>query len=236
MKKNLFLKSITLLFVAIIALLLSTLSASAISDDVGDVWRYYGISEVEWGWEHYVAGKPNIDITDVSYSITGSEVTVTMTVAGTIEDSERIMYNINLVSVEETSYYQVYYLNGTGMYTGYGAYSGSMGLLENLVSDNTISATFEIIDPDVTYTIYGWITEYRLIGDESGEAWYDYAPDTNAPWFTGDDDDDDDEFPPNGDDIGSNGNGDNGGGTPGFEAIAVIVALATVLILLKKKK
>jgi len=53
---------------------------------------------------------------------------------------------------------------------------------------------------------------------------------------TGGDGDDDVIVSPNGDNTGSNGNGDNGGGTPGFEAIAVIAAIAIALIILRRKK
>ena len=76
-----------LLFVGIAVMLLSTLTVSAESDSTGDVW-HWRVSETDWSWEHS-GGKPNIDITSVSHTITGSEATLTMTVAGTIQDSEK---------------------------------------------------------------------------------------------------------------------------------------------------
>jgi len=213
-----------LLFVGIAVLLLSTLTVSAESDSTGDVW-HWRVSETTWSWEHS-GGKPNIDITSVSHTITDSEATLTMTVAGTIQDSENIIYYMHLVGDDETTYYQAFYVNGDGAYILIGAgYQG--GELENPVSGNTFTATFEIDNPDATYSVWAYSAEYAEAGDESGEAWWDYAPDTYSPWYTSDGDDGTN---------GGDGNGGTGGGTPGFETLAVIAALGIAFIVLKRRK
>ena len=209
-----------LLFVGISVLLLSTLTVSAESDATGDVW-HWRVSETTWSWEHS-GGKPNIDITSVSHTITDSEATLTMTVAGTIQDSEKIVYYMHLVGDDETTYYQAFYVNGGGGYLLIGAgFEG--GALVNPVSSNTFTATFPIADPSATYSVWAYSAEHVETGDESGEAWWDYAPDTHSPWYyiSGD---------------GDTGDGGTGGGTPGFETLAVIAAVGVALIILRRRK
>jgi len=204
-----------LLFVGISVLLLSTLTVSAESDSTGDVWHYYALSETNWGWEAHTGSKPNIDITSVSDTITGSEATLTMTVAGTIEDSDKIIYYIIMTS--GGSSYTAYYADGESYCIGSGGYPSP---LVDPVSGNTFTATFEIDDPGVTYTVHGYTIEYKEAGGEGlGEMWQDYAPDTYSPWYTGGD-----------------GNGGTGGGTPGFETLAVIAAIGVALIILRRRK
>jgi len=211
----------SLLIVGIAVLLLSSITVSAESDDTGDVW-HWRVSETTWSWEHS-GGKPNIDITSVSYTITDSEATLTMTVAGTIEDSENIVYYMHLVGDDETTYYQAFYFNGGGAYILIGAgYEG--GELVNPVSGNTFTATFPIADPSATYSVWAYSAEYTEAGDETDEWWGDWAPNLYSPWYTGGD--------------GNGGNGDNGGGggTPGFETLAVIAAIGVALIILRRRK
>jgi len=211
-------KGSILLFVGIAVLLLSTLTVSAESDDPGDVW-HWKYSETGYSWEAYT-GKPNIDITDVSYTITGSEATLTMTVAGTIEDSGNIFYYLHLVGDDETTYYQAFYTNGGGGYLLIGAgFEG--GDLVNPISDNgkTFTATFNITDPAATYSVWAYSSEVEGGDDGSGEMWQDFAPNTYSPWYT----------------IGASSGG-TGGGTPGFETLAVIAAIGVALIILRRRK
>ena len=125
-------KGSILLFVVFTLLVLSAVPASAvtITDDTDDVM--YG----EYGDEEYggaVVSRPNIDIKSVSYTITGSEITLTMTVKGTIEDSDLIGYFICYGMVNETdksvqNCYMASYGNGLGSY-GYFISGISGGLL-----------------------------------------------------------------------------------------------------------
>lgn len=223
-----------LLFVGIAVLLLSTLTVSAESDSTGDIW-HYTYSEDNWTWEAHTGSRPNIDITDISYTITDSEATLIMTVDGSIVDSDKIVYYM-VMSADEGSY-MAWYANEEGAYMAYGGTSYAAGALEDPVTGSTFTATFDIDDPDATYAVYGYTIELKETGDESGESWQDYAPNLYAPWYTGDGDGNGDGDGDTGDGD-TDGNGDEGGGikVPGFEIIAVISALAIALIILRRRK
>jgi hypothetical protein len=215
--------------------LLSTFSVSAESDGTNDVWHQVW-SEVDqsYSWEAYSGTKNNIDITDVSYSIQGTTATVTMTTVGDMTDTENVVYTMHLKS-GETSYYMIMYTNGQGSVLGFGDFTGTVSQLENPISGNTFTASFEVSDPDAQYTLYGFNAEHTDIDAEHGEAWWDYAPNTYAPWYSAGDGDGDGD----GDGNGNGGNGDNGGngssGTPGFEAIILIAAIGIALIIIRRK-
>jgi len=240
-----------MLFVVFTLLVLLAVPASAvtITDDLDDVTH----TDPDVGELFIVANKPNIDITSVSYTITGSELTLSMTVKGTIEDSDSILYSIYYGTWNETlngiptltspgiRYYMATYSNG------YGRFGNRLiepsdsptylprGELTDPVSGNTFTATFEIADFDSTFEVWGATLESKL------GTWMDFAV-----IYSGDDDDDvepdeedddnEDIILPNGDDTDGDGNGDKGGGTPGFEILAFIVALAIAFIILKRKK
>ena len=114
----------SMLIVGVVVLLLSTLTVSAESDSTGDVWHYYALSETNWGWEAHTGSKPNIDITSVSDTITGSEATLTMTVAGTIEDSDKIIYYIMMTA--GGSSYMAYYADEESYCIGPGGLLGPL--------------------------------------------------------------------------------------------------------------
>ena len=227
----------SLLLIGIFTLALSSISVCAESDPTGDVYHQI-VTENNLTWELYSGEKPNIDITDISYSISGSEATVTMTVAGTIQDAETIGYYVHLAK-DDTSFYQIYYFNGVGIFSGSGDYSGTWQLLESppISSDGkSLTYTFEIdtSDPSAEYTPWGWSVELANVENQGGEAWLDYAPGTYAPWYTsGDGDVDGGE---NGDgDTSTDGDDGTSGGTPGFEIFALLAAVAIVFIVLKKR-
>lgn len=164
-------KGSILLFVCAAVLLLSTITVSAvtITDDTDDVW-YYNFPEYEVGT---VANKPNIDITSVSYTIIGSEITLTMTVKGIIEDSDLISYVIYFGTVNESGDiflspcrpgYQVVYSNEHGYYSyfgldGFSMEPGDFGELTDPVSGNTFTATFEIAHFDPAVEVLGKVME-----------------------------------------------------------------------------
>lgn len=233
--------------VAFILTIGGTVSAITETDDVGDVWHYQETDE-GWSWGKYSGDKPNLDITEVSHSFDGNEVTLTMKVSGEIENSEDITYVLYLDG--DNSNYVAYYINNEGYVGGEGEASGFYNLLDNPVSGNTFSATFEIDNPDESYTVYGYTQEY--IGSE--EHWGDYAPNEYAPWYSEDDDTDDsdngddtdtDDGTTNGDnnstdkatDGTSNGEDSPGNGTPGFELMLVFLAIivATIFIIKRRK-
>jgi len=95
---------ICILFISVVVMLLSSTSASADkteSDPNGDVahWQY---STGQWGWNYNVVNKPNIDITELSYSVSGDQLTLTLKVDGTIQSSELNWYWVYLNTSDAT--------------------------------------------------------------------------------------------------------------------------------------
>lgn len=254
----------SMLIIGVAILILSSIpvSAETETDPTGDIyhWRY---SETAWSWGPYDGDKPNIDITSVSYEINGQQATLEMTVDGSIQDSENFIYFIHIVSDEGT--YQAFYTNGLGMYGGTLGYQGQGGMLDNPVSGNTFTAVFDIQDPDATFTVWGEAIEYTSLEDtQTSEWWGDWAPATYAPWYTGEDEEitcyrcnpqtgelESDIFegdecptgwqasPPDCEDDTTEENGNDNGdgdGTPGFEALALISAVAIALMILRRRK
>jgi hypothetical protein len=250
----------SMLIIGVVVLILSSIpvSAETETDPTGDIyhWRY---SETAWGWGPYEGDKPNIDITSVSYEIDGQQATLTLTVDGSIQDSENFIYYVHIVSEEGT--YQAFYTNGVGMYTASEGYSGYQGgMLDNPVSGNAFTAVFDIQDTDATFTVWGQAIEYESLGDtQTSQWWGDWGPTTYAPWYTGEveeitcyrcnpqtDELESDIFegdecptgwqasPPDCKD--GTTTDENGNGTPGFEALALIAAVAIALIILKRRK
>jgi len=236
-------RKIIILLVSIVALATCGVSVSAesITDPTGDVyhWRNDGTM---WGWDTDIGTKPNIDITDLSYSVNGQQVTVSMTVAGTITNSELVSYWAYL-NTSDSSYLFSWNNNqgiGYGMNTGEGSYNMDYDP-EITASGNTISVTYDVVgsfDSNIEY--WGWAAEYTEYSDITTEWWADWAPETYA-WYEGDDEGGDD----GGDDSTDLGTTDNGeqntestssNGTPGFEVIALIAGIALVMIALRKRK
>ncbi|MEF8879307.1 MAG: Heimdall-CTERM domain-containing surface protein [Candidatus Thermoplasmatota archaeon] len=202
---------------AVVCILTISGTVAAINDDTGDVWHYKETNG-GWSWDKYSGEKPNIDITDVSQSTNGNETTLTMKVNGEIENSENIEYWMYLKN--DNSDYYAHYSNKNGTVGG-NTPSGIFSYqLENPVSGNTFTATFELDNPDASYELWGYSAE--TVSD-SNEWWGDYAPSEHAPWYSGGGD--------------STDNGDTSDkGIPGFEILIVTIAMALVIFLRRKKK
>jgi len=233
----------SILFLGVAMLMLSAVSVSAISDGTGDIW-HWASTESGFVWQQYSGTNDKIDITNLDYSIEGSEATMTMTVAAPIEDADTLYYLMHLLMGDD--YYMATYLNGNGLIIGSGGLSGFYQQITAPVSGNTFTATFTVDDPDANYEIRGYAAEFSTYGDETGAEWWgDWAPDTYFNEYTGiqdpdgtnGDGDGDGDGDGTGDGDTTDGDGDGTtGGTPGFEAIAVLTALVVVLILFKRKK
>ncbi len=206
-------------------------SVAALGDDTGDVWHYQE-TDGGWSWDKYSGEKPNLDITEVSFSFDGNAVTLTMKVSGEIENAEDITYWIHLEG--DASNYVAQYSNTEGWVGGEGAASGFYRMLDDPVSGDTFTATFEVDNPDESYSVYGYTVESA----SSEEQWGDYAPSEYAPWDSGDDTDEGDtgDDATDGGDDDTDGTSDGGDGTPGFELPFVFLAMVVVSIILVKRK
>lgn len=225
-------------FGAVIFLVFAASSASAITDGTGDIY-HWSASESSWSWGAYSGEKPNIDITEVDYSVSGSDITATIKVDGEIQSSETIFYYVYLVS--DTGEYFAYYYNGIAMWSGTDGYLGEGGIISQYsATGDTLTLTFSPTNPSETFTIYGYAQELSSAADmATSEWWADYAPATYAPWYTAEEDTSGDgtQDTTTGDDLGS---GDSGSSsttnTPGFEIITLLAAIAVALIFLRKRK
>ena len=251
----------SMIIIGISVLVLSSMSAVAETDGTGDLWHWYA-TETSWGWGE-ATGHPNIDITDVSYTINGLELTLSMTVSGTIQTAENIIYMIYSGDPNEDIFYTVLYQNDYGVWTGTGVGGQNAGLLEDPISADgkTLSATFTLVE-DTTISPYANAIEYSQSDDMlTSEWWQDWYPNE---YFSGDggpvtNDDvtcwqcnennesvsqtfpagttcgegDAEEYPYNTEP--NCGNGAPPTGTPGFEGFILIGALTIAMILLRKR-
>jgi hypothetical protein len=235
----LMLRKSSLIVLALIGFLCCSVTVSAISDGTGDIWHWTA-TEGGFNWVAYTESNDKIDITNLDYAIEGSEVTMTMTVAGQIEDADTVYYLMHLLMGND--YYMATYLNGNGLVIGSGALSGFFEQLTDPVSGNTFTATFTVNDPTADYEIRGYAQELSTYGDETNAEWWgDWAPDTYFNEYTGyqgpgDDTDDDTEGEgTNGEDETDNGDTTPTPQTPGFEIILISIAFIIALIIRKRK-
>jgi hypothetical protein len=206
----------SILFVSMIVLLTASISISAETeaDATGDVmhWR---TTESGFNWE-YDADKPNIDITGMSCDVDAGTITLSMTVAGTIEDSEFIAYSLHY-NGDDSSYYMVSYANGEGLSMYSTPTGGGVGSVPVITSGNTITCTFDgDIDDHSTYAFLATTYQHTVLNDVTAEYWTDV----------------------NSDDAGDDGSSsdDEGTSTPGFEILTLIAAIGIAIIVLRKRK
>ena len=204
-------------------LVLSAMSVSAetIADGTGDVW-HWAQTGTTWAWGGNVGDKPNIDITDISYTVTGNTLTLSMTVEGTIQSTDKIGYFI-YYNTTDTSYW-LSWANGEGgglaMSTAQG---GIPGAATNVTaSGNTFNGTFDILGDASKVAFWGWAFEYtNVTGGMTSEWWGDWAPDTQFPYQVANT---------------NPGSSTSQPKTPGFEAVLAIAAIGSALIILKRRK
>jgi len=210
-----------ILLVGIAALIFFTINVAAAGDSSNDIWHQKWTGSA-YSWEAYSESKNNIDISDVSYSIDGTTATLTMTTVGPMTpNTENVVYTMHLKS-SDSAYYMIVYSNGEGGVVGMGEYAGFGSELENPIAGNKFTASFEISNPDATYSIVGFNVEHSDPDAEHGEAWWDYAPNTVAPYYSA-----------------NGGNGEQNGtpapNTPGFELLVLIISIGTIIFIFKRK-
>lgn len=219
------LKKIGIALVVTTVFILSAFTAAAttITDGTGDVWHWSYIG-TKWSWAGNIADKPDIDITQISTTVNGNSVTLSLTVVGTIQSSPKIYYWAYFNTTDST--YNLYWFNGTGYAFAtnhsYGYESGNI-----TISGRTLNAVFNVLGDTSTVELWGWAAEYTdYLSQTTNEWWGDWAPNSKIPFTPG-----------TGGNTGNNTGGNNTGTkTPGFEVIPVIAAVAIAAILLRRRR
>ena len=234
------LKKCIIIFGAVIFLLLSSLTASAVSDPEGDVYHQI-VDGSSFKYELY-GTRDKVDITDLSYTTSESDITVSLTVKDAIDISnQNIFYWLYLQAVggAEDDYYFLWYSQGQGIVSSAGALEGYFNITPTFDISNdgkTLSYTFTDVNTNNEYEPWGFAAEHFDFTQQGGEGWYDYAPGTYSPWYGMEDPGG------NGNGGGNGGNGDGNGGTttdndsPGFGIIALIAGLALLVFIIRKRK
>jgi len=175
---------------AFIATIGTTASAQSesLTDSTGDVLHYREQDGV-WSWGANILDKPNIDITELSYAVIGNTVSLSLTVDGTISNSEGVGYYAYLITSDSS--YNFWHLGDEvfGMATSTGDGDFQMSEADITVSGDTITATYDVVGTFSTVDeFYGFSNEYTVIGDTSSEWWTDYAPNEESPYQASDPD------------------------------------------------
>jgi hypothetical protein len=207
-----------------------TVAADTITDPTGDVW-HYTYTGTAYPWAGSVGDKPNIDITQVSATVNGNNLTLSLTVAGTIQYSAKDWYWAYYNTTDTT--YSMYWYNGTGVGIA-SKQGGGYDFVQNLtISGNTISAVFKVLGATSKVELWGWAAEYTTlgVGQTTNEWWGDWAPNSKIPFST----------TPTGNHTGNNTGNNTGGNnsgkkTPGFEVLPLIAAVAIAAVLLRRRR
>jgi hypothetical protein len=197
-------------------------SATNITDPTNDVW-HWSQTGTAWSWTGNIENKPNIDITTVSGTINGVNLTLSITVAGTIQTSQKILYRV-WCNTSDVSYNMLWSNNkGQGMVVKKGG--GSQFVTNFTVSGNTISAVFKVIGNASATDLWGWAAEYTsLVNQTTHEWWGDWTPNSKIPF----------SISPGGN-PGNNTGNNTGKKTPDFEVLPVVAAIAVAAVLLRRR-
>jgi hypothetical protein len=229
------LRSYGIVIVSVLVLLGScfTAAATSISDGTGDIW-HWAQTGTSWSWQGNVGNKPNIDITEVSYTVNEDKITLSLKVSGTIQTSDKVGYYLWYNSTD--SQYTLIYSNGTGVAYGIngGDFMNSSYAQNVTVLGNTLSAVLNVVGDTSKVELWGYAVEYTTTAmDQYSEWWGDWAPNEKFTYDTG---------------TGGSSTGDansttpnnNGSApksnTPGFEIILLTAAIAITLILIRKRR
>jgi hypothetical protein len=216
--------SMCLVGFAVLVLSCFIASAASITDGTNDVWHWTQ-SGTAWSWSGNVGDKPNIDITEVSYTVNENKLTLTLEVKGTIQNSEKISYFVFYNSTD-TQYF-LSYTNGSG--GGWGMKTGNFTSGQNItVSEGKISVELNVLGDTSKVDLWGYAVEYTTLGSQTTNEWWgDWAPNQKFTYDTGTPGDivtpGNDSSPPE-------------KKTPGFEVVPVIAAVAIALMLLRRRR
>jgi len=222
--------SLLIVGVAILLFLNITASAETIADGASDIYHLtWSQTTLGWSGSLTTEDKTYLDIRSVSAEEENGNLTLTMTIADVIQDSNNTLYAIFYNTTE--AIYMVTYSNVLKMATGMavGLFNFTSGEVTLSGDGKSIIATIPLIGGNEKAAFWAYAWEYpidtsQIVEGYQGEWWGDWAPDSSFTYGTTD---------------SGNGNGDgdgNGDGAPGFEAIAVIAAFAIALIILRRRK
>jgi len=220
-----------------------TVAAETVTDPTGDVWHHPN-NGVEGSWSGTVTNKPNIDITQISATMSGGNFTLTLTVAGTIDksSSSNVYYSVTCNTTDS----QYHILLSNGYEQGIQAIPSEHDVENNgvlNVSGNTLSAVFvNMGNPTATIVdVWGTVTQYAQPGPgaTTREYWEDWAPDSKIPFNTtqtGNQGNIPGENPGNTNNGNTTGGNNAGKKTPGFEILPVIAAVTISAIILRRRR
>ncbi len=237
---------------AVVFLIGASVSISAVSDSTNDIFHHKedAGSVTGWSFEQYSGEKPNIDITDISYTVDGSTVTITLTVAGVIEDKEGLAYYVYIPHETALMGGLAYYTNS--FYYEWGDTSASANSeMTSHAGTNTLTFEMDYEEPSGITDVWGYTYEVSDISASTGgEYWGDWAPDTYFSAYdqfygaeteetteeettenetTEEETTEEETTEEITDDTSSTG-------TPGFEILTLVAAIGVVLIVLRKRK
>lgn len=202
-------------------------SATSVNDPTGDVWHWSQTGST-WSWVGGIGNKPEIDITRVSGIINGFNLTLSLTVVGTIPFSQNISYWVWYNTTEAS--YSISWSNNRGI--GFALLEDGSGsyYIKNLnVSGHTLSAVFKVFSNASATDLWGRAAEYTATQETNqtaGEWWGDWAPNSKIPF----------SIAPGGNPGNNTGGNDTGKKTPGFEVLPVIAAVVVAAVLLRRRR
>jgi len=208
-----------------------TAAATSVDDGTSDV-RHWTFTFTGGRWDGNIGSKPNIDITEISYTVNNNQITLKMKVSGEIQTSEKVSYAMYFNSSD--THYMLSYNDGTGSGIGFKGMNSTKGNVS--VSRDTLSVVLDVLGDISKVDLWGYAAEYSSYGDLSAEWWGDWAPNEKFPFDTGTDGTDGTDST-NGTDGGLN-HKESGSDkkTPGFELVLILAAIAVVLIVLRKRR
>ncbi len=214
--------SMCLVGFAVLVLSCFTASASSITDGTNDIWHWTQTGTT-WSWVGNVGNKPNIDITEVSYSVNDNKITISLQVSGDIQTSDKVVYWVFYNSTD--TQYWLSYTNDSG--NGFGMKGMNFTSEQNVtISDGKLSVVLDALGDTSKVDLWGYAWEYTTtLGSQTGEWWGDWAPNEKFTHDTG--------TPGDSETLGNDSSPPEKK-TPGFEVVAVIAAVAIALILIRR--
>jgi len=214
--------SMCLVGFAVLVLSCFTASASSITDGTNDIWHWTQTGTT-WSWVGNVGNKPNIDITEVSYSVNDNKITISLQVSGDIQTSDKVVYWVFYNSTD--TQYWLSYTNDSG--NGFGMKGMNFTSEQNVtISDGKLSVVLDALGDTSKVDLWGYAWEYTTtLGSQTGEWWGDWAPNEKFTHDTG---------TPADNETPGNDSSPPEKKTPGFEVVAVIAAVAIALILIRR--